>query len=212
MGDTVSGSSVQEAMINVLEVAVQFVLEEVSLTLDDVEFVFYDRKLVGWLTGEKNVDWNHRFLRNACRARIQAPQDVKIVYELPKNFNVRNAWCKTPSFATLFLSDVAWTMMMTILRLWYENSATLLPYDTLLTVLQKRIKHSYFIRTTQEHLECSASNSKNIITPSPNHHHFHHSHLHLKPLINIFSSSSSYLKNKNDSLKRPSARLVSKLE
>ncbi|MED6131967.1 hypothetical protein PIB30_014868 [Stylosanthes scabra] len=70
-------------------------------------------------------------------------------------------------------------------------------------------------RTTQEYLECSSSNSKNIITPSPNHHHFRHSHLHLKPLINIFSSSSSssssYLKVIPHHLGRTTSLVVLKI-
>ncbi|MED6109005.1 hypothetical protein PIB30_029613 [Stylosanthes scabra] len=59
VGDVVSGSSAGETMVNVTEVLVQFVLEEVSLTSEDVEFVIDDRKLVGWLIG-----W--RVLVNRC--------------------------------------------------------------------------------------------------------------------------------------------------
>ncbi|MED6157988.1 hypothetical protein PIB30_028698 [Stylosanthes scabra] len=88
MGDVVSGSSVREAVINVIELVVQFVLEEVSLTLDDVEFVIDVRKLVGWLTGETNVNWIIDFLRNTCRAKMQALQDVIIEFEQVKNFKV----------------------------------------------------------------------------------------------------------------------------
>ncbi|MED6163429.1 hypothetical protein PIB30_079841 [Stylosanthes scabra] len=54
-------------------------------------------------------------------------------------------------------------------------------------------------RTQHELDEHSSRTLKNIITPSPNQHHLHHYSPHLKPLINIFpsstSSSSSYSKD-----------------
>ncbi|MED6133755.1 hypothetical protein PIB30_031071 [Stylosanthes scabra] len=91
-GDYIDAGFVGEAALVGLEGALQFILEEVNLTFEEVMMICDNKEMIGWINGEKKTSWQRRFLRNRIlNFTIDFGYfDFEFVFE--KDYRVRKQW------------------------------------------------------------------------------------------------------------------------
>ncbi|MED6171769.1 hypothetical protein PIB30_043827 [Stylosanthes scabra] len=92
MGEEWKGETQDEVHVAELESAVQFLLEDMNMSIEDIVMVSNRKDVVDWLQGQVTTCWETRFLRNKLmNFKLQFPE-VEVIYKQENEFVSRARW------------------------------------------------------------------------------------------------------------------------
>ncbi|MED6198287.1 hypothetical protein PIB30_064767 [Stylosanthes scabra] len=91
MGEEIAGISDEEAYLQGLESAIQFLIEDANVDNECITLISNKKDLVDWINGNENT-WDNRFLRNKACEKRQVFKGVEILYKQNNEFKATSQW------------------------------------------------------------------------------------------------------------------------
>ncbi|MED6107464.1 hypothetical protein PIB30_014315 [Stylosanthes scabra] len=92
MGEEAKGRSLGEASIEGLESVVQFLLEDLNGSFENVILVTNKMDIVSWINNGQETCWDNRFLRNKSIYKKHVFEDVQVIYRCDRDFKAKEHW------------------------------------------------------------------------------------------------------------------------